>query len=43
MGWLFGMEVVGLMFMLRLVVPILVMLLLVRALHRLEDRWQAAA
>jgi hypothetical protein len=43
MEWLFGLEVVGLMFVLRLVVPIVMMLLLIRALHRLDTKWQATA
>lgn len=43
MDWLFGLEVVGMMFVLRLVVPALIMLLLIRALHRLDARWQATA
>lgn len=42
MKWLFGIEVVVIMTVLRLVVPLLVMFLLVHALHRLEARWQAA-
>jgi hypothetical protein len=43
MRWLFGLEVVGIMLVLRLVVPILITLLLVHVLHRLDARWQAAA
>jgi hypothetical protein len=40
MQWLFGVEVVAMMVVLRIVVPVLIMVLLVRALHRLETRWQ---
>jgi len=43
MRWLFGLEVVGMMLVLRLVVPTLIMLLLVHLMHRLDTRWQAAA
>jgi hypothetical protein len=43
MEWLLGFGVVAAMFVLRLVVPLLVMALLVHALHRLEARWTAAA
>jgi len=41
MEWLFGVEVVVMMVVLRILVPVLAMLLLVRFLHRLEGRWQA--
>lgn len=43
MEWLFGLEVVGGMLILRLVVPILIMSLLVHLLHRMEARWEASA
>lgn len=42
MEWLFGLEVMGIMLILRLVVPLVIMLLLIGALHRLDARWQAA-
>ena len=43
MAWLFGLEVVGVMLILRVAVPILLMSLLIHMLHRLETRWQATA
>ena len=43
MAWLFGLEVVGVMLILRVAVPILLISLLVYMLHRLEARWEAAA
>ena len=43
MEWLLGVEVVGTMLVLRVLLPVCIMVLLVRALHRLEARWQAAA
>jgi hypothetical protein len=43
MAWLFGLEVVGVMLILRVAVPILLMALLVHMLHRLDAKWQAVA
>ena len=42
MEWLLGFAVIGIMFLLRLVVPFLSLALLVGILHRLNTRWEAA-
>ena len=43
MEWLFGLEVMGIMLILRIALPMAIMALLIHALHRLDAGWQAAA